>query len=230
MARLLGKGGLINSTVGLDSSPKKKAPAAPPPEVATLPVTVRFWVDREVSIANQQKTLARLPGVTAVAIDDSAKTATLTYTGDAKGLSEFGNALNGQGAVVDPVRFAGRVSTTSANLQRLPDALKQLRGMKAAVVSVDAVEFWVNAAELDLDGLAALGRFTFGTCDILEGTLAGEGKSEDFKAMLLQTRGVLNADVSGTTLRILSLKGKVAMETVKKLAAPFELDVTPVKK
>ena len=237
MARLLGKGGLINSTLSLDSgsapSPKKKPVAAPAPEVATLSVTVRFWADREVSIAQHQKTIAKIPGVSAVTVDDTAKTATATYTGDHKGLSDFGNALNGQGAVVDPVRFAGRVSTTSANLQKLADSLKQLRGVKWSMVSVDAVEIWANVAELDLEGLAGLGRFTFSNYDILEATLSAPdrvGPVGEFRKALLETRGVLAVDVSGSTVRVVAVKGKVTLEGVKKLAAPFDVDVTPLKK
>lgn len=237
MARLLGKGGLINSTLSIDSGPTpttpRKKPAPPPPEVGTFPVIVRYWADREVSIAQHQKALARVPGVSAVTIDDAAKTATATYTGDLKGLSEFGTVLNNQGAVVDPVRISARISTTSAILQKLPDSLKQLRGMKASAVLDDAVEFIANVRELDLEGLAALGRFTSANHEILEASLSGKdgvGKREELKKALLETRGVLAAEVSGSTLQILAYKGKITLETVRKLAVPFELDVTPLKK
>ncbi|MBI3856306.1 MAG: hypothetical protein HY293_11510 [Planctomycetes bacterium] len=237
MARLLGKGGLISSATSLDSTPsstsKKKPAPAPAPEVATVSVTVRFWADREVSIAQHQKTLARVPGVSAVTIDDEAKTATATYTGDHKGLSDFGAVLNGQGAVVDPARIAGRLSATSATLQKLADSLKQMRGVRWSMVSADAVEFWVNAAELDLEGLAGLGRFTFSSYELLEATLSGpdgNGKGGDLRKALLETRGVLAAEVSGSTLRVLALKGRVGMEAVRKLAAPLEIEVAPLKR
>jgi hypothetical protein len=237
MARLLGKGGLIGSGVALDSAPsstsKKKPAPAPAPEVASLSVTVRFWADREVSIAQHQKTIARVPGVSAVTIDDTAKTATATYTGDHKGLSEFGSVLGGKGAVVDPARFTGRISATSANLQKLADSLRQMHGVRWSMVSADGFEFWANAAELDLEGLAGLGRFTFTGYDLFELTLSapeGNEKGEELRKALLETRGVLAAEVVGSTLRLLALKGRVGLDAVRKLALPLEIEVAPGKR
>ncbi len=221
---------------GLDSSTKKKpTPPPPAPELANASVGVRIWADREVSIANHQKALARVRGVTAVAIDDAAKIATVTYTGDYRGLGEIGAALNSQGVVIDPAYFAANVTplSSSASLQKLPDALRQVRGVKRVQAAGGAVEFWASVPDLDLDALLGPGyKFSFVNCELLEVALAGKvgEKSEELKRVLLETRGVLRADLTGSTVRILALKGKVTTDTLKKLAAPLEVEVTPVRK
>jgi hypothetical protein len=225
--------------MSVDASARKKppaTPATPAPEVAGLPVRVRIWADREVSIANHKNTLARVPGVTAVAVDEAAKVATLTYTGDWKGLGEIGAALNSQGTVIDPALFAAHVTAhaPSASLQRLPDLLGQVRGVRRMLAAGSAVEFWASIPDLDLDGLLGLGyRFSFITCEVLEFSLAARGGGEpidEFKRVLMDTRGVLRADVAGSTVRVLALKGKVTTDTLKKLAGRFEMDVAPIKR
>jgi hypothetical protein len=222
--------------MSVDSAAKKKSPAPPAPEVSSFPVSVRFWADREVSIANHKKTLDRLPGVTAVALDDTAKTATVTYTGDWRGLGEIGASLNFQGAVIDPAYFAANVSarSPSASLLKLPDLLRQVRGVRRVQAAGGALEFWASVPDLDLEGLLGLGfRFSFVNWELLEFTLAarsGGEKVEELRSRLLETRGVLRVDLAGPTARILVVKGKLTAETLRKLAAPFEVDVAPLKK
>lgn len=210
---------------------KKRTPPAPAPEVANLTVTLRFWADREVSVANHQKSLVRVPGVSAVRMDDTAKTASVTYTGDYKGLAELGTALNGQGAVVDPARLVARVS--GAGVPKLLETLKQVRGVKRAQAGVDGLEFWANLAELDLGALSGLGgRLSFVNSDLIEVSLSARGaeKGEELRRVLMETRGVLHVELAGSTARILAQKGKVSMDAIRKLAAPLEVEVLPLKK
>jgi len=215
--------------MGADASAKKTPPV---PEIVQLPIRVRIWADREVSIAHHAKTLARVRGVTAVAIDDAAKVATVTYTGDYKGLSEVGSAVNGQGAVIDPTWFA--VRGAPSGLAKLPENLARARGVKRVQAVAGGAEFWASVPELDLDTiLGSCPKLSFVNCDLLEIALtpgSDAGKSEEFRKRLLETRGVLRADLSGATMRILALKGRVTPDALKKLGAPFEIEITPLRK
>lgn len=215
--------------MGADASPKKTPPA---PELAQVPIRVRIWADREVSIAHHAKTLARARGVTAVTIDDAAKIATVTYTGDYKGISELGAAVNSQGAVIDPAWFAVRGS--SSGLAKLPENLARVRGVKRVQAVAGGAEFWASVPELDLDAILASGpKLSFVNGDLLEIALApgsDAGKAEEFRKRLLETRGVLRADLSGATMRVLALRGRVAPDALKKLAALFQIEIAPVRK
>ncbi len=215
--------------MGAGASAKKTPPA---PEIVRLPIRVRIWADREVSIAHHAKTLARVRGVTAVAIDDAAKIATVTYTGDTQGILEIGAAVNSQGAVIDPAWFA--VRGTPSGLPKLPENLARVRGVTRVQAVAGGAEFWASVPELDLDALVGSApKLSFVNCDLLEIALAprgGAGKAEVFRKLLLETRGVLRADLSGATMRILALKGRVTPDALRKLGAAFEIEITPARK
>jgi len=198
---------------------------------------VKFWADREVSVQQHATPINRVPGVTGVQVDDQTKTATVSYTGEYSGVFAIGAAVGTHGFVVDPVYMAAGITAAPEGFctHDLTEALRPVPGVRQTIPARGGFELWVNSRDLSVEKLFAQPfRFQLLSHEIADVTTpskAEPGQWEKLQELLTGTKGVIRASITPTGLQVISAKGKVSADAIRKLAerAELQIKVTPRK-
>jgi copper chaperone CopZ len=176
-------------------------------------------------------TLNRVPGVTGVRVDDETKTATVSYTGEYRGVLDLAAVVGTHGIVVDPVYVVAGITAAPEGFctHDLTEALKPVAGVRQIVPARGGFELWVNSRELAVDKLFAQPfKFQLLSHDIVDVSTPSKVEPEQWeklKGLLTEAKGVVRASISPTGLQVISAKGKVSADAIRKMAERAELQV-----
>jgi copper chaperone CopZ len=194
-----------------------------------------------VSVKQFGPILNKVGGVTGVHIDDDAKTATVSYIGDYHDIQDIQAAVGAQGMVIDPAPMAAQLTSAPEGfcVHDLTEAFKGTPGIRRVAAARSGFELWVNLSELSVEKLFNQPfKFLMLTHEFIELSSASPVAPEQwekFKGVLTETKGVLRVSASTNGLQLVTQKGKMNHEDLKKLAADraeLQVKVTtiPIKK
>jgi hypothetical protein len=171
-------------------------------------------------------------GVTGVQVNDEAKTATVSYTGEFRGVLDVAAAAGSHGAVVDPSPLnAGIISTPEGFcVHDLNEALRPVPGIRQVFPGRGGFDLSVNIRELDVEKLLAQKfRFAVLSHEFFDLTSPGSPLEAEqwtkLRDLLDETKGILRATVTEKGVQVISGKGKITADQLRKVADRAQLQV-----
>lgn len=176
--------------------------------------------------------------MTGVQVNDDAKTATVSYTGELRGVLDVAAAAGSHGAILDPSPMnAGIISAPEGFcVHDLNEALKPLPGIRQVLPGRGGFDLSVNLRELDVDRLLTQKfRFAVLSHEFFDLTAAGSPLEPEqwtkLRELLDESKGVLRATVTDKGVQVIVGKGKITADQLRKIAdrARMQVKVTARK-
>jgi hypothetical protein len=190
-----------------------------------------------VSVQQYAAPINKVPGVIGVQVNDDAKTAVVTYTGELRGLLDVGAAAGSHGGIVDPAPVsAGIISTPDGFcVHDLNEALRPVPGIRQIIPGRGGFDLSVNMRELDVEKLLTQ-KFKFAVLsheffDLSSASPLEPEQWTKLRNLLDETKGVLRATVTDKGVQVIAGKGKLTADALRKIAerAQMQVKVTPRK-
>ena len=198
---------------------------------------VKFWADKEVSVQGYAAPISKVAGVTGVQVNNDSKTAVVSYTGEYRGVLDVAAAAGSHGVILDPAPVsAGIISAPEGFcVHDLNEALKPVPGVRQIFPGRGGFDLGVNMRELSVEKLLAQQfRFAVLSHEFFDLSSASPLEPEQWaklRDLLDETKGVLRATLTDKGVQVISGKGKLTADALRKIAerAQMQVKVTPRK-
>lgn len=181
------------------------------------PVQIKLFVS-EIRLPNMEQILTKIPGVTSCSYNEKDKTLIVQFSGNYSLLPRLEQQVSNMGVSAHLISPLHLVIRTSVSSKIEWQAKLKATGAKCVYEEAGQWHVYTDLASVDFDKYDTIARALNGKCQVVSHewiALKLDRDPSPIKKDLIDLKYVLRVDVSGTTVKLLVVKGQVSTTAIK---------------